>query len=196
MMAETESFTSVQFFIPGTSQSATPRTQAMTSAANPSTAAVISEFPVRTKSVTPIRGRFRFNRGEESTEEVQVDGNPKTAPSVIDWAKEAGIAAADSLKRDAEASREATALSQWQSRAISSLKAPTASQFLWDYSRTHRLESSAKGLVVNLNDRCSILISVYLMAVMGRCKLGEPTARGNLFMLARDVPVPSDQAQH
>jgi hypothetical protein len=112
---------------------------------------------------------------------------PGTAPLFIDWAKEAEIAADDTLRRDAETERQAGALSPWRLRVIPPSH-PPASGFSWDYARTHRLESSAQGLVVNLNDRCSVLISIYFMAVMGGCKLGELPVHGDLFLHMNDDP--------
>ena len=113
-----------------------------------------------------------------------------TAPLFIDWAKEAQIAADDLVRSDADAARRAAGLSQWKSHVMPAPIAAGAPQFSWDYAATHRLESSPHGLVVNLNDRCSLLISVSAMAVMGGCKLGELPVHGNLFMHMKDEPAP------
>jgi hypothetical protein len=132
-------------------------------------------------------------KGSRSLSEILPDLLPDTAPpSPVDWAMEAEIAAADSLKWDEEAARQGAALSKWQLRVIPSPKAPAASGFSWDHSRTHRLESSAQGLVVNVNDRCSILISLSLMAVLGGCKIGPLPVHGDLFMHMRDAPEAGD----
>jgi hypothetical protein len=145
----------------------------------------------RASQAIPVHKTIRaqkFIKGSGNLSNVKPEQAPDTAPSPVDWAKEAEIAATDSLKLAAEASRQAAALSQWQLHAIPSPKAPAASGFSWDHSRTHRLESSAQGLVVNLNDRCSILISLSLMAVLGGCKIGPLPVHGDLFMHMRDAP--------
>ena len=115
----------------------------------------------------------------------QSDSTPASAPS-INWASEAQIAADNQLRQDGETSRQAAALSQWRSRVMPPSKVPEARHFRWDYARTHRLESSPLGLNINLNDRCSVLISIYLMAIIGGCKLGEIPVHGDLFTHMRD----------
>jgi hypothetical protein len=155
-------------------------------------ATLSSTAPIeRTLQAEPIHQATRtkkFTQGAEGRSHVQPHGAADTAPSAVDWAKEAELAAADSLKRDAEAARQAAALAQWRLHVIPSPQAPAASEFSWDHSRTHPLESSAQGLVVNLNDRCSILISLSLMAVLGGCKIGPLPVHGDLFMHMRDAP--------
>ncbi|HTC43616.1 MAG TPA: hypothetical protein VK696_01070 [Steroidobacteraceae bacterium] len=147
-----------------------------------------SERVSQTRPIPKAIRAHKFNKGPASLSQVQPDKPADTAPAPVDWAQEAELAAADSLKLEAEASRQAAALSQWQLRVMPSPKAPAASGFSWDHSRTHRLESSAQGLVVNLNDRCSILISLSLMAVLGGCKIGQIPVHGDLFMHMRDAP--------
>jgi hypothetical protein len=114
-----------------------------------------------------------------------------TAAAFTDWAKEARIAADDTVTSDATVARRTAAFSQWKTRVIPAPPARAAPTFAWDYAAIHRLESSANGLVINLNDRCSLLISLSLMAVMGGCKLGELPVHGDLFMHMRD-PQPPD----
>jgi len=134
-----------------------------------------------------VRAR-KFIKGSGRLSDIQPEPPQSVAPSPVDWAKEAERAVADSLKRDEVASRQASAFSPWQLRVMPSPKAPATSGFSWDYAQTHRLESSAQGLLVNLNDRCSILISVYLMAVIGGCKIGPLPVHGDLFAHMRDAP--------
>jgi hypothetical protein len=139
----------------------------------------------------PIRKVVRaqkFIKGSRRLSDVQSEPPQAIAPSPVDWAKEAERAVVDSLKRDEVASRQAAALSQWQLRVMPSPKAPATSGFSWDYAQTHRLESSAQGLLVNLSDRCSILISLYLMAVVGGCKIGPLPVHGDLFSHLGDAP--------
>jgi hypothetical protein len=139
---------------------------------------------------------MQATRGAEANQTIQdavvsnasqSDSAPTPAPS-INWAGEAQIAADNQVRADVESSRQAAALSQWRSRVMPSSNEPEARQFRWDYARTHRLESSALGLNINLNDRCSVLISLYLVAIMGGCKIGELPVHGDLFTHMGDDP--------
>lgn len=143
-------------------------------------AAKDSKSSVRKKQTVPSPDALSLNQSV-----------PGTAPLFIDWAKEAEIAADDAVRRDAEAERQAAVFSQRRLPASPTPPPPAASGFSWDYARTHRLQSSAQGLVVNLNDRCSVLISIYFMAVMGGCKLGKLPVHGDLFLHMDDKPQPS-----
>jgi hypothetical protein len=86
-----------------------------------------------------------------------------TAPAVIDWAKEAERVAAD------------------PGLNIGALPPPAARQrFGWDYARTHRVESLPDGgLLVNLSDRCSLIIRFPML--LGGCKIGRIESRADLF---------------
>jgi hypothetical protein len=125
--------------------------------------------------------------------DIQPDAAPNVAPS-IDWAREAQIAADYRVKQDVETARRAAAFSRWRSQVTPSSDVPKAAQFRWNYARTHRLESSALGLNINLNDRCSLLISLYMMAIIGGCKIGELPVHGYLFLHMNDDPESSTQA--
>ncbi len=133
-----------------------------------------------------------MNQDALSPKKIEADSEPSTPPVFIDWAKEAEIAADDRLRLDAEAERQAASLSQWRLHVMPAPRSPATSGFAWDYSQTHRLESSAQGLVVNLNDRCSLTISLYFMAVMGGCKLGKLPVHGDLFLHMKDAPEPGE----
>jgi hypothetical protein len=150
-----------------------------------------SENAMRAARVTERR-RFSHEKASSTTVSEPERVLPSnTAPALTDWAKEAQIAADDSIKSDATASRQAGALTDWKSRVMPSPTVPAAPTFSWDYAATHRFESSALGLIVNLNDRCSLLISLSIMAVMGGCKLGQIPVRGDLFMHMKDEPAAS-----
>ncbi|MEJ0007718.1 MAG: hypothetical protein WDM77_15465 [Steroidobacteraceae bacterium] len=157
--------------------------------------AAISRRPNETLRVTRSAETSHANQDAAASSDVQPDAVPNLAPS-IDWAKEARIAADDRARQDIERSRQAAALSEWQSHAMPSPGVPGANKFRWDYAETHRLESSALGLTVNLNDRCSLLISLYMMAIMGGCKIGELPVHGDLFMHMKDDPESSAPAGH
>jgi hypothetical protein len=143
---------------------------------------------------TPTPGIGQAKARGAAVGEPQVVQQSRTALALIDWGKEVQIAADNRMRQDAETSRQAAALSQWRSHVMPSPNAPETSQFRWDYARTHRLESSALGLNVNLNDRCSLLISLYMMAIMGGCKLGELPVHGDLFLHMKDDPTSSAPA--
>ena len=54
-------------------------------------------------------------------------------------------------------------------------------QFPWDHAATHRVEElPTGGLLINLNDRCSI---VWVIVPFAFCKIGRSEARGDLFQL-------------
>ncbi len=127
------------------------------------------------------------NQDAVAADDVQADEAAHSAAS-IDWAREAQIAADNRVRLDAETARKAGVLSQWRSRVMPSPNVPAGSKFRWDYARTHRLESTALGLTINLSDRCSLLISLYMMAIMGGCKIGELPVHGDLFLHMKDDP--------
>jgi hypothetical protein len=85
------------------------------------------------------------------------------APVAIDWAKEAERVAADPRL------------------IVGAAPAPAAREpFAWDYAHTHRLESLPDGgLLVNLSDRCSIVIKFPML--LGGCRIGKIESRGDLF---------------
>jgi hypothetical protein len=154
-----------------------------------------SENAMRAARVAQTR---RFSLAAASSTAVSepervLPSNP--APALIDWAKEAQIAADDSIKSEATAARQAGAVTEWMSRVMPSPTVPAAPTFSWDYAATHRFESSAQGLIINLNDRCSLLISLSIMAVMGGCKLGEIPVRGDLFVHMKDDPAASSSTR-
>lgn len=105
--------------------------------------------------------------------------NPSPAAPAIDWGKEAAIAADDRLRLDAQASRQAAALSRWKLNALPTAVAPAASAFPWDHAHTHRFEPTPQGLLVNLSDRCVLLINP--LALLGGCRLGALPVHADLF---------------
>jgi hypothetical protein len=158
-------------------------------------AATTSGHPAETLRTTRSAKTVHANQEAVASDHVQPDAPQNPAPS-IDWAKEAQIVADDRVRQDIESSRQAARLSQWRSHVMPIPRAPGGYKFRWDYARTHRLESSALGLTINLNDRCSLLISLYTMAIMGGCKIGEIPIHGDLFMHMKDDPESSAPADH
>ncbi len=65
-------------------------------------------------------------------------------------------------------------------------------EFGWDYARTHRAESLPEGgLLINLNDRCVLLLAPLPFPV---CGFGTKEANGKLFEHMRDAAAASDPA--
>jgi hypothetical protein len=64
-------------------------------------------------------------------------------------------------------------------------------EFGWDYAATHRVESLPEGgLLINLNDRCVLLLAPLPFAV---CGIGTRKASGELFEHMRDAAAGPDQ---
>ena len=64
-------------------------------------------------------------------------------------------------------------------------------EFGWDYAATHRVESvPGGGLLINLNDRCVLLLAPLPFAV---CGIGTKPANGELFEHMRDAAAVPDQ---
>lgn len=119
-----------------------------------------------------------------------------TAPIAIDWAKEAERAAAHRIEADEEADRRASALSPRRGPRVGASEAPAAApQFGWDHAHTHRLELSPDGgMVVNLNDRCAIVVKFPFF--LPGCKIGKMESRGDLFTHMNDPPTLGDWKDH
>jgi hypothetical protein len=101
-------------------------------------------------------------------------------PAGVDWAHEAGEAA---RRRALEAEAE---------RDHKNDQSPPKPkpEFGWDRSRTHRIEAiEGGGILVHLNDRCAIVITLLAMPV---CQIGKKPARGDLFEHMDDAPTPGD----
>jgi hypothetical protein len=127
---------------------------------------------------------------------VPDDQRPQStpAPAVVDWAKQAEMVAADRVRSDAESSRQAAALSGWRANAMTGGQPPAKAAFAWDHSRIHRFEATPQGLIVNLNDRCALLITG--LAILGGCKLGRLPVHGDLFAHMSETPNLSQAQDH
>jgi hypothetical protein len=91
------------------------------------------------------------------------------ASPTIDWQREAEAIAREHALR-AEAGRD---------QKDDHSPAKPQPEFGWSHSRVHRIEPLEQGgLLVWLNDRCAIVISVLAMPI---CKIGKKPARGDLF---------------
>jgi hypothetical protein len=104
----------------------------------------------------------------------------------VDWAAE--------LERGA---REATAESPVPHRDFGFPHVPAGAvpkrpEFGWYHAGTHRVESLPEGgILVNLNDRCVMVIAPLPFAF---CRWGKPPVNGTLFDHMRDVPSPEAAA--
>jgi hypothetical protein len=77
---------------------------------------------------------------------------------------------------DEEAARKASAFSAPKGARGLATVVPA---FHWSYASTHRVEAlPGGGMIINLTDRCALVISIMLIPV---CKMGEIKARGNLL---------------
>ena len=117
-------------------------------------------------------------------EEVEAPANP---PS-IDWQEESRTAA-ERAAAGLEAERRRKRNVDVDPRFAR--PAPRTPEFGWDQSKIHRVESlPAGGLLIHLNDRCSLSLSGFLIPM---CKLGKIEARGDLFDHIGDRPLDEDR---
>jgi len=136
-------------------------------------------------ALRPVRPTAAASRVRKETSNdippVQVPTAPQddsSAPIAIDWAREAELAATRRLRADEEAARRATAFSARKGPSLAVAK-PLPPKFGWSHAQTQRVESvPGVGTLINLNDRCAILITFMLIPI---CKLGKIDARGDLF---------------
>lgn len=102
------------------------------------------------------------------------------APPIVDWQREAQEAAR-------KHALEAAAQREQKDDSAPSKPKP---EFGWDHSRTHRVEPlEGGGVLVWINDRCFIVITVLAMPA---CKIGKKPARGDLFEHMDDAPTLGD----
>lgn len=126
----------------------------------------------------------------------EATGQENTAPIAIDWAKEAERAAAHRIEADEEAALRASPLSPRRGPSVGAPEArPATPQFGWDHAHIHRVEPiPGGGLVVNLNDRCAIVVKFPFL--LPGCKIGKMESRGDLFTHMKDPPALGDWKDH
>jgi hypothetical protein len=137
--------------------------------------------PRHALEVTKLRPRDLFARPRTDATpqpaappKTPVPSQQETTPPVaVDWAKEAERVAADSTAAEGA--------------NIGAAQAPVRRpQFAWDYAQTHRLESLPDGgLLLNLSDRCSIVLKFPML--LGGCRIGKIESRGDLFAHMHDA---------
>lgn len=95
-------------------------------------------------------------------------------PPTIDWHEQAQAAAA---RQAEELNRPGAGPGAAPSQPANPTKPKP--EFGWDHARTHRVEAiEGGGVLVWLNDRCAVVITLLAMPV---CKIGKIPARGDLF---------------
>jgi hypothetical protein len=106
-------------------------------------------------------------------------GLPSSAP---DWRVQAEVTAQANALHIVEAEDNAARQAAALTARFKPLPGPRVRgpEFGWDYAATHRItRPEGGGLLIALNDRCSIFI--FLLPMIG-CKIGPgPTANGDLF---------------
>jgi hypothetical protein len=138
----------------------------------------------------------RRPRPQESPQVTPVETSPESAPSsapvMIDWAKEAQLAAGRQIDADEANARRATALSTHKRVPEYLAPPPAQRQFGWSHANTHRIESfPGGGFILNLNDHCAIVFTIMVIPV---CKMGTIEPRGDLFLHLHDPPLLGRQA--
>jgi hypothetical protein len=104
----------------------------------------------------------------------------------VDWNAELERAGKDHALREQDPARRDFGFPH---RSAPAAAKPPA--FGWDYAATHRVESlSGGGLLINLNDRCVLLVAPLPFAV---CGIGTRKANGELFENMRDASAGPDQ---
>lgn len=132
---------------------------------------------LRRKRVRPLR---RTGQGREVAPRTEVtEAIPSPQPpqpashAPIDWRR----AIRGEVRAEESESRAGKLPFGFPQRPAS---APPPSEFGWDYAHTHRLEPLPQGgILVNLNDRCALVIYGFL--ILPGCRIGRIPANGHLF---------------
>lgn len=110
------------------------------------------------------------------------------APSHVDWAGEAQLAAQRGADAQVLLDKQAAALdSRYHKLPV---PAPRQPEFGWYYAGTHRVEPLPQGgFLLNINDRCAVAVVIMIMPM---CKFGKIEARGDLFQHMKPTPLMGD----
>lgn len=117
----------------------------------------------------------------------ELPSNALSAPAAPDWRSEMQIVANNEVEAEERKRHQPSRLA---AHDFSGVRAGSTDyskpQFPWDHAATHRVEELPNGgLVINVNDRCSI---VWVIFPFPLCKIGKIPARGDLFQLMQDGP--------
>jgi hypothetical protein len=116
---------------------------------------------------------------------------PSTAITPIpapDWRAEAQRAADEELEAEARRRQQPSALEPHDfSRVKPGSTDDHKPKFGWYHAGTHRIEAIPNGgFVVNINDRCGVVILIYPVPF---CKIGKIPVRGDLLDHMHDAPM-------
>jgi hypothetical protein len=105
---------------------------------------------------------------------------PSRAPTAPDWRREMQIAANSEIEAEERKRRKSSPLAPHDFSGVRPGSTDDSKRaFGWSHAATHRVEEiPTGGLLINLNDRCSIAWVVFPFPV---CKVGKIPARGDLF---------------
>jgi hypothetical protein len=121
--------------------------------------------------------------------EPETDSSSITPTPAPDWRAEAGIAANNVLEAERRKREQSSVLEPHDFSGVTPGSTDTSKpRFGWSHARTHRLEGSPGGLVVNVNDRCAI--TLLLIFPFPMCKIGKMPAAGNLLEHMYEPPAP------
>jgi hypothetical protein len=112
---------------------------------------------------------------------------PSAAPTAPDWRSEMQIVANNEVDAEERRRHKPSLLAPHDFSGVRAGSTDYSKpQFLWDHAATHRVEElPTGGLLINLNDRCSI---VWVIVPFAFCKIGKIAARGDLFQLEAAAP--------
>ena len=115
----------------------------------------------------------------------------KSITQPTDWARAAQVAIDEQLKSDERARRKDEVFSRRdRGGAGQSDQSVPKPQFGWARWHTERVQTLEQGgILIHLNERCVLVISVLAMPM---CGLGKIQARGDLFDHMNDPPEPGD----
>jgi hypothetical protein len=133
--------------------------------------------PVR--HVAPRGAQSAAPKPLPSTPEGSPSPEDISPPTTIDWNQEADVVAKHVIEAEIDAERKASALTRCHKPLPGRwVRGP---EFGWSHAQTHRVEQlpEGKGVLVNLNDRCSILLTGIFALPL--CSLAKPAPRGDLF---------------
>jgi hypothetical protein len=151
--------------------------------------------PVESARVPPVAARAARRAAPVTPEPVSSAPEPKPDSSSItptpapDWRAEAGIAANNVLEAEQRRRERPSVLAPHDFSGVTPGSTDTSKRrFGWSHARTHRVEGVPGALVVNINDRCAIV--VLIAGPFPMCRIGKMAAQGNLFAPMFDLPDP------
>jgi hypothetical protein len=104
------------------------------------------------------------------------------APTAPDWRSDMQIAANNEVEAEERRRHKPSLLAPHDFSGVRAGSTDYSKrQFPWDHAATHRVEElPAGGLLINLNDRCSI---VWVIVPVAFCRIGKIRSTGDLFQL-------------